>query len=131
SDMTVMVKEPGRPARTIRPLLPSEGYLCQVETYLLPQLLIRAGAPADYGFYSYRTDTEKVSFRRDTLDHAGGGWTIRTRYRDDLEPQTAIYTENAELVRIDRGEESVWKPIEVRELFDLWHRKKLPVRELG
>jgi hypothetical protein len=130
NDLTVLVSAEGAPAREVKPVVESDGYLTQVEAYLLPQLLIRGGAEAEYGFYTYRTDTSAVSFRRETLAKTpNDGWMITTELREDFQPQVAYYTAQGEFVRSERTSESdpfVAKPIELDELLKLWQRKKLP-----
>ncbi|MBC7834848.1 MAG: hypothetical protein H7Y88_07085 [Phycisphaerales bacterium] len=129
-DLTVLVSAKGAPPREVKPVVEGDGYLTQVEAYLLPQLLIRGGAEAKYGFYTYRTDTSAVSFRRESLTKTpADGWVITTELREDFQPQVAYYTEQGEFIRSERSSESdpfVAKPIELDDLLKLWQRKKLP-----
>lgn len=132
-EISVSVEENSKPARVIQPLWQSEGYLCQVESFLLPQLLVRAGIETDFGFYTYRSDSGTVAFRRDTLERdtsvAGTtAWVITTVFREDMPRQFARYTEAGGLIRTERDDQVV-TPIELKQLLDLWSKKGLPVGE--
>jgi hypothetical protein len=131
-EMTVQVEETGKPAKTIQPLWQAEGYLCQVEAFLLPQLLVRAGVETGFGFYTYRSDSGTVALRRDTLarDTSVAGttaWAVTTVFREDMPQQVARYTETCDMIRAERGDDQVVTPIELRQLLDLWSKKGLPV----
>lgn len=131
-EMTVSVEETGKPAKAIQPLWQAEGYLCQVEAFLLPQLLVRAGVETGFGFYTYRSDSGTIALRRDTLarDDAIAGttaWAVTTTFREDLPQQVARYTEAGDLIRAERGDDQVVTPIELKQLLDLWAKKGLPV----
>jgi hypothetical protein len=139
NDLTILVTESAKPPRTIRPFLGetqqqrSEGYLCQVESFLLPQILIRKGVAAEFGFYAYRSATETVSLRRETLARAaagGGAWSLSSEFRDSASPQVALYADDGSLIRADLGDGRFWKPVEPEELLRLWKAKGLPTGPL-
>jgi hypothetical protein len=129
-DITVQVEQTGQAGRVIKPSIGGEGYLGALEAMLLPRAMIRSGAQTEFAFYTYRTQTETVSLRRDRLEKAktpGGGWLVTTVFREGETEQVASYTALGDLVQIDLGDGRVWKPTEVNDLFDLWKRKGLPV----
>ncbi|MBX3359377.1 MAG: hypothetical protein KF745_13240 [Phycisphaeraceae bacterium] len=134
NDMTVSVEQSGQPARIVKPFLQGEAYLSQFEAYSLPQLLIRSKASADFGFYTYRSATETISLRRDTLARSpanAGAWAITTEFRDDAMPLETVYTEQGEMIRSSLGEGRIAKPINPEELFELWRSKGLPTDTSG
>ena len=131
SQMTVSVEQTGQPPRRVQPLIEGEGYLSQFEAFLLPRLMIRAGVETEFGFYTYRSESETISLRRDELSRdAGGTWTIRTKFREDVPAQVSVYTEEGELVRTDRGNGQVVTPVQLRQLEELWRSKGLPTGPL-
>lgn len=112
---------------SIMPTVPTEGYITQVEHYILPQLLARQGIPAEFGFYVFQSPSGDVRLRRDTVDRADRGWTITTQMTEDMKPQTAGYTPEGALRSITLGDGRVWEPIESRKLLQLWKQKGLPL----
>lgn len=109
-DMRVLVVEPGARNRPVEPFIQGEGYISQFESFLLPSLLmhkaIADGVDAEFGFYSYRSETETISLRRDTVardTQSGGVWTINTKFRDDTRPQRSVFNEKGTLIRILRA----------------------------
>ncbi len=129
-DMTVQIQQSSQSPRIVKPLIQGEGYLGALEALLLPRVMIHSGAQADFAFYTYRTQSETISMRRDKLDRAktpGGGWIVTTVFREGETEQVSSYAANGDLVQIDLGDGRLWKPIEVDALFNLWMRKGLPV----
>ncbi len=134
-DLNVAVNGPGNDDRPIRPFIQGEGYLSQVESYLLPSLLLRAATKnriqGDFGFYTYRSDSEAISLRRDTLARdpaAGGTWTIATRFHEDSTPQRSTFTDKGDLIRTDLGDGRFWEPTDLKTLLALWQKKGLPIK---
>lgn len=134
NEVTVMVgesKDHGRPI--IAPFNPM-GYICQVETYLLPTIMAKAGIKSnsdtiEAGFYSYRTENESVSFRRDILKadpQRAGTWTMTSRTRDEGQPQTYVFNGKGDLIRTELADGRLWEPVEIDWLYKLWQRKGLP-----
>lgn len=122
-------KDGGRPI--LAPFSP-DGYICQVETYLLPTFMVRAGIKGsvetlEAGFYSFRD--ESVSFRRDVLKadpQRAGTWTMTTRFRDEGQPQTYVFNAKGDLIRTELADGRLWEPVEIDWLYKLWQRKGLP-----
>lgn len=130
TSMVVRIEQDAAAPRVIRPLMHGEGYLSMVETQLLPQLLIRAGVPADFAFYAYLSQAETIALRTDSLkmpEGRDGPVEIVSRPREDGPSQTASYSPDGSLVRIDRPDGRVWEPTDHRRLLALWKSKGLPV----
>lgn len=135
NDVRVLVTQPGKPMQPVEPYIQGEGYLSQFESYLLPSLLIHKavtdGTEAEFGFYTYRSESESISLRRDTVardSQAGGAWTISTRFRDESKPQRSVYNERGQLIRTELPDGRVWEPIELETLMRLWRNKGLPTK---
>lgn len=135
NDLNVVVTEPSQKSRPIVPFIQGEGYVSQLESYLLPSLITRAairdGLDVEFGFYSYNSRSEAISMRRDNVGRdtqAAGAWTLTTRFRDseDVQPQKSIFNDRGDLIRSDLGDGRVWEPVELPALEKLWKRKGLP-----
>lgn len=127
--MNISTKAGSDEAKGIKPFVPPEGYLSQVETLLLPQLLIKGGIPGDYGFYTYQPEFENIRFRKDSLDRPdgpGGPWKVTTTLVEDRSPQISLFTETGDLIRTELADGRRWEPIELDRLFRLWRSKNLP-----
>jgi hypothetical protein len=128
--MMVRVEGTGTAPTTTKPSLGDEGYLSQVETVLLPQLLIRHAVPAEFGFYSYQSAASTVRLRRDTLDQPADQpdqWRISTRLSEDKPPMVAFYTDKGRHLRTEMPDGSFWEPTTIEELARLWKSKGLPL----
>lgn len=138
NEITLAVGDPKDRNRPIVAPFKPDGYLCQLETFLLPTLLVNHAIKNrltgfEAGTYSYRSDGESVAFRRDSVkrDADGTGWTITTRLRDEGVSQTYLFDSKGEHLRTMLGEGKVWEPIEIGHLFDLWRQKGLPTGSSG
>lgn len=129
SSLSVEVRPPGKPARVINPVVPPEGYITQLETFLLPRLLVRAQQEGDFGFYGYRSETSTVSLRRASLSApkgASGAWTVATRLREEDTPSRELFNELGEALRAERMGGAVDEPMELGQLVKLLGSKGLP-----
>ncbi|MGE4196965.1 MAG: hypothetical protein AB7G11_07565 [Phycisphaerales bacterium] len=138
NEVTLVVGDPTERTRPIVAPFRPDGYLCQFETFLLPTILVKHAMQEtqneyEAGTYSYRSDGESVSFRRDIVsrDADTRGWTIATRIRDEPVSQTYVYDARGNHVRTELTEGRVWEPIEIGRLFDLWQKKRLPTEAAG
>lgn len=133
-DIQVAITQSGQPARNVSPVIQGDTFLTQVEVFLLPRLVIPLKVEADLGFYTYRTDSESFTLRRETVRRdaaAGGAWTIVTLFRDQTDPQTSIYRDTGDLVRTTTPDGKLWEPISPEELMRLWRSKNLPTGAVG
>jgi hypothetical protein len=134
NEVTVMVGESKDGGRPIRAPFDPEGYICQVESYLLPTIMVQAAIKQraemiEAGFYTYRTENESVSFRRDILKadpQRAGTWTMTSRIRDEGQPQTYVFNGKGDLIRTELADGRLWEPVEIEWLYKLWQRKGLP-----
>lgn len=123
-----------------QPTVPPRGYINQVESFLLPALLIRSRTPdqkgdaGQFGFYCYQSQFGQIFLRTDKLGQPqdrAGAWKLETRLNEDRDPQTAIYNERGDLVRINLADDSVWLPTTLNRLMELWSSKGLPTGTPG
>ncbi len=130
SSMVVRVEQNSSHPRVIKPLTQTEGYVSVLESYMMGPLLVKAGVPADFAFYAYESQGEKVSLRTDSASRpngADGPYKIVTRPREDGPSQTSYYRPDGSLIRIERPDGRVWEPIDFQRLVALWRAKGLPL----
>jgi hypothetical protein len=119
----------------MQPLVPGDGYINQVEMFLLPQLLVRARITGELGFYSYQSGFENIQLRRDTVTQPAdrpGAWQISTRVSEDRDPYTSLFNERGDLIQTAlphdvQGDIPAWTPVTLQRLVELWQAKGLPM----
>ncbi|MCA9299339.1 MAG: hypothetical protein KDA28_09745, partial [Phycisphaerales bacterium] len=129
SSMSVQVNQGGRSSHTLRPSIEGPGYISQLESYLLPQLLIRAGKPGKYAFYAYDQSAESNRLKTVELgrvDDRPGLWRTTTR-RVDEQFETADFNEYGRLIRSESSDGLIKRPIEFDRLYRIWESKGLPL----
>jgi hypothetical protein len=116
---------------TLHPPIMGEGSISQLETILLPRLIVKHKTAGEFGFYCWQdhvgVDTGTISFRKDVLAAQGKLFTLSTTLRDDPTPQISVYSENGDLIRTELPGNLVWEPMEPAALKRLWQQKNLPV----
>lgn len=128
-NMSVQINRGGGVSHTIRPLIEGPGYISRLESYLLPQLLIKAGEAGHYAFYTYDQAAEANRLRFVELadvPERPGLWRVITRRTDD-QGETAEYNQFARLIRVETTEGLLKRPIEFERLYSLWESKGLPL----
>jgi hypothetical protein len=129
TNMSVQISRGGGVSHTIRPQIEGPGYISRLESYLLPQLLIKAGETGRYAFYSYDQAAEANRLRfvelTDTPERPGL-WRVITRRTDD-QGETAEFNQFARLIRVETTEGVLKRPIEFERLYSLWESKGLPL----
>lgn len=110
-------------------IIPDEGYLTQVQSYLLPRLMARAASPIVLGFYAYNPSTSDLSFRRDALEpalSADAGWTLKTRLSEGAAERSTTLARDGSILRLETADGAVMEPIDAAALNRLWKSKGLP-----
>ncbi|MEM9560573.1 MAG: hypothetical protein AAF995_09720, partial [Planctomycetota bacterium] len=92
-----------------------------------PPLLASLGAPTDYAFISYQTQSGQARLRTDTLAPANQGWTLTTTLSDNDAAQVARLDQRGTPRRTTLPNASVWEPTEFDQLLRLWRTKGLPL----
>jgi hypothetical protein len=109
-------------------VVPSQGYLSQVELYLLPLLLPRSEQTAEVGFWYFRESD--VVFRQDKTEpwtEEPGLWRWVSEISSQTGPMETI-VEPSGAVRSKRTADGVrWEATSLEELLTLWRRKGLPI----
>ena len=129
NSMSVQINEAGRSTRTFRPAIEGEGYISRLESYLLPQLLIRAGQPGKYAFYTYDQSAESNRLRRVELVKAPDRpdvWRVTIRQIDESF-ETSDYNRFGRLIRAETSDGLMKRPIEFDRLYKIWESKGLPL----
>lgn len=117
----------------IKTHLEISSYISRVEAFLVPQILIRAKIPAEFGFYAYNPDLREVTIRRDSLHEPAdqpGAWMLTSKLAEDREPQLACFNELGQMIwtKVPQQDRTiVWEPIEFNSLVRLWRDKGLPM----
>ena len=134
TEMVIKTEATGQGAETHKPTMEGEGYISQVETALLPYLLMKAGIEAEHGFYAWRSGENKVMLRKDLPqripadNQMAGGWKITTHITESRPPQTTYYDETGDMVRSEMSDGSIWEPTTLVRLKQLWESKGLPTK---
>jgi hypothetical protein len=121
--------ETGKPLFA-RPIIEGDGYISQIEAWLLPQVLVRSGIATDFAFYQYRSEKQQISFRRDDVTQPADTpnvWIIRSRMSDRGLEQVMTLNSKGQPLRTVLPDKSVWEPTTVEKLTRLWKDKGLPV----
>ena len=127
--VSIAVTQSSLPAKSIEPSIAGEGYLSQLESFLLPRMLVLSGLEIETGFYTYRSDSESIALRRDsaTRDPAqAGAWTVSTRFREGDLPQISLFRDNGDLIRATLPDGRLWEPASAKQLISLYKKKNLP-----
>lgn len=133
TDTSMNVKTSGvaKTPTVVKPIFESEGYISQVQAFLLPQLLVKAGIVGDFAFYTYRSADNKVVLRRDTLERPASNpelWLLRSKATEDAPEQQWLFAEDGSLIRSVLQDGRVWEPITLDRLANLWRSKGLPMK---
>ena len=128
--MTIVVNMPGRPNQTIRPTVPTDGYLNQATAFLLPRLMLATRFEGELGFYVYQSANASISIRRDSMAREPGtqnAYRLSTTLRESSEAQSYLHLADGELILASLSDGVAMEPVTVKELAALWKRKKLPM----
>jgi hypothetical protein len=127
--MQIQTYSEGRPARSVRPLLQGRGYVCQVEVWILSDLLARGQAEGDYAFYAYNSASERITLRRDDLSRAPDNpdlWKLVSKLSEDADPQVTLMRSDGHRIRTTLADGTAWEPTTKERLYRLWKDQGLP-----
>ncbi|MFO0831934.1 MAG: hypothetical protein U0637_08825 [Phycisphaerales bacterium] len=128
--MQVLVNSAGDAPKTIQPQIMGDGYISRVESFLLPQLLVRKSVPLTYGFYAYQSQAERITMRRDSLERPRADnlpWKLTTRLAEGTPETVSYFTPQGVLTKGDAGNGITSEIIPIKDLYDLWQKKHLPM----
>ncbi|MFG0252444.1 MAG: hypothetical protein ACF8NJ_06170 [Phycisphaerales bacterium JB038] len=127
SRLTATLSQIGTNYHQRKIVVPSEGYLSQVELYLLPLLLPRGEQTTEMGFWYFRESN--IIFRQDKMEPAAeaGLWRWVSELSTQVGPMETIIDQSG-AVRSKRTADGVrWEATTLEELLALWRRKGLPI----
>jgi len=123
------VRDAGTPS-TISPFIPEEGYITQVQSYLIGALIVHKKLQGDFASYAYNPVTNSVTLRWDIAEQppqSPGLWSISTKTSPTTPPTTTLYDAHGSFMRVLLSNRRLWEPIELDRLLSLWKRKGLPI----
>jgi len=130
TSMAIMLDQSDGVSTKSHPLIQGEGYLSQVQTYLIGSMLANHAEPGEYGSYAYNSAAGDISLRWDILEKpedTPGLTRITTKVSSDALPTVSIYNEQGDLMRVRLSNGRIWEPIELDRLIKLWKKKGLPL----
>lgn len=128
--LSVTVVGAGNAGVVSKPVIESAGYVSRVDSFLLPQILVRTKLEGDFGFYVFQSDTGNIKLRRDVLiqpPEQPDTWVIQTRLSEDSKVQTSTYTAEGVLISSALPDGSVWEPTDLDRIAKLWRAKGMPM----
>ena len=108
--------------------VPDVAYLSQAESLVLPRLLGRPEAPAEYGFYCFDSASGRLTQRSDRVARSGDGATVMTRPTPEAAPIRQQVDARGVLVRRTSEDGSEVEATTGEALLALWQRKGLPTQ---
>lgn len=130
TSMAIMLDQSDLPATKTHPLIQGDGYLSQVQTYLIGALLAADAQPGEYASYAYNSSLGAISLRWDVLEKPAETpdlTRITTKVSNDTPPVVSIYNKEGELLRVRLANGRIWEQIELDRLIKLWKKKGLPL----
>jgi len=130
TNLSVKTSGVGEPPQTITAQVPETGYLSQVESVLIGDLIARFGEPGEYGYYTYRPARNRILYRSDRLESPGSEADRRrltSVHEPGQEPVVTVYDTAGETLSQALPDGRIWQPITLDRLFQLWKGKGLPV----
>jgi hypothetical protein len=127
--ITIRIEGQARAPMTNKPIIQGEGYISIVEDMLVPRFLIAQAIPGEFGFYSYRSESATIRYRRDVLEKDPKDpnvWVLTTNRGDDRVSQVSRYTQTGELLQTVLPDRNIWEPVTPQKILDLWKSKGLP-----
>jgi hypothetical protein len=113
-----------------RPYIPEDGYLTQVQSYLMGPFLVHKDLSGEFASYAYNSASGAVSIRWDIAQRDKDNpdtWRITTKTSPESPATTAVYDKEGKVKRVELGIGRIWEPIPLKDLLDLWKRKGLPL----
>lgn len=116
---------------TVSPFIPEEGYITQVQSYLIGSLIAHKQIQGDFASYAYNPISNSVTLRWDIAEQppqAPGLLNITTKSSPDSPPSTTQFNAKGEIMRVRLSNKRLWEPITLDRLLSLWKRKGLPLQ---
>lgn len=130
TSMAIVLDASDAPPVKTHPLIQGEGYISQVQSYLIGNMLARRAAPGEYASYAYNSSLGAISLRWDIVDRPEDTpdmTRITTKVSNDTPPSESVYDKDGNLMRVRLTNGRIWEPIELERLIKLWQKKGLPL----
>ncbi|MBL4808699.1 MAG: hypothetical protein JKY43_01405 [Phycisphaerales bacterium] len=128
--LTITTVEGNNTPTTISPFIPENGYITQVQSYLIGSLIVHKQLQGDFASYSFNPVTNSVALRWDISEQPAsspGLWTVTSKNAPDSPPTETLFNAHGDLMRVRLNNGRLWEPIELERLLSLWKRKGLPI----
>ncbi|MCA9278475.1 MAG: hypothetical protein H6815_07425 [Phycisphaeraceae bacterium] len=126
--ISVIKEQPNNPAEHINAMIEGKGYLSQALVYVLPRLLVNAGAQANVAFYAYVPDLKTNKLRFDSIERTEDGtWSIRSKATENQPEYTSFYAPDGSFIRTEYADGRICEPTTKDQLLAIWKRKGLPL----
>ncbi len=130
TSMAIVLDQSDAPTTKTHPLIQGEGYISQVQTYLIGKLLAQNADPGEYASYAYNSSLGTIALRWDVVEkpeETPDLIRITTKVSNDTPPIASIYDKDGNLLRVRLANGRIWEPIELERLIKLWKKKGLPL----
>ena len=130
TSMAIMLDPSDGPSTKSHPLIQGDGYLSQVQTYLIGAMLAQNAQTGDYASYAYNSAQGAITLRWDIVEHPEDTpdlTRITTKTANNTPPTVSLYDGNGKLLRVRLANGRLWEPIELDRLIKLWKKKGLPL----
>ena len=128
--MVILLDQSDAPPTKTHPIIQGEGYVSQVQTYLLSSMLAKYAEPGDYASYAYNSSLSTIALRWDVVEkpeETPDLIKVTTKVSNDTPPTVSIYDKDGNLMRVRLANGRIWEPIELEHLIKLWKKKGLPL----
>ena len=128
--MVIVLDQKGETPVKTHPMIQGEGYLSQVQSYLIGTMLAKNADPGEYASYAYNSAQGTITLRWDIVEQPEDTpdlTRITTKVSDDTPPTVTLYDTHGDLLRVRLANGRIWEPIELDRLIKLWKKKGLPL----
>lgn len=130
TSMAIVLDQSDSPPTKSHPLIQGEGYMSQVQTYLISAMLAHDADVGEYASYAYNSSLGAISLRWDIVEkpeETPDLIRITTKVSNDTPATVAIYNSEGAMLRVRLANGRIWEPIELDRLIKLWKKKGLPI----
>jgi hypothetical protein len=130
TSMAIVLDQSDAPPSKTHPLIQGDGYMSQVQTYLIGAMLAEDAQPGEYASYAYNSSLGTISLRWDIVDRPEETpdlTRITTKVSNNTPPTVSLYNNEGDLLRVVLANKRIWEPIELDRLIKLWQKKGLPL----
>ncbi len=110
----------GRPDQELKFPRPQNGYLAQADAWILHRVLPH-DTPAEYGFYWYNSNLQKITYRTDRVTPTLDGYVVHSRTAPDLAELVSRYDARGELLERDLGQGQKMVRSDLNTLKTIWN----------